>query len=509
MHIYHKGVLIVNAFCLSIAAYSGTNAQKTDSQRPNVLFIGIDDLRVQLNSYGFPEMHTPNFDRLAEMGMQFNRAYVQQSVCAASRASLLTGCRPVTTGVDYPYTDWFNKVFRAEFPTIVDFFHDNGYYTRSLGKIHHGPADRRVSEPHYRPSVDEYRLPENQKEGPKMKYRDKVQPYESADFPDEDYIDGMVALETIETIGRAVNQERPFFIAPGFFKPHLPFVCPKKYFDLYDLDKIQLAEVGYPEDYPDFVLRADRGISWGEYHEERLTADYTPEQQRKLIQAYFACVSFIDAQIGLILDEIEAQGLLDNTIILVWSDHGFHLGDHGYWKKATNFEWSNRSPTFIYVPGMTTSGIKTDALIEYVDFYPTLLDLTDIPIPDYLEGTSFNPVIRNPDIEWKNAAFSQYPRNNGRIEGYSIRTRDFRYTEWRNEENYGEILFMELYDNREHLLESANLAYDPQFSDVLEEHMKILSEGWKAALPPGVVNLSDNPPGYSPSPEKLLRGTDD
>jgi iduronate 2-sulfatase len=497
----HTKVLFINAFCLSIAGCSGTNVPATEAQKPNILFIGIDDLRVQLRSYGFPEMHTPNFDRLAEMGMQFNRAYVQQSICAASRASLLTGCRPVTTGVDYPYTDWFNNVFRAEFPTIVDFFHDNGYYTRSLGKIHHGPVDQRVTEPHYRPTIQEYRLPENQLKGNKLEFRSRVQPFESADFPDSDYIDGMVALETIATIRRAVKQGKPFFIAPGFVKPHLPFVCPKKYFDLYDLDEIPLAEVGYPEDYPDFIFRPDKGIPWGEYYEGTFTADYTPEQQKKLIQAYNACVSFIDAQIGLILDEIEELGLLENTIILVWSDHGFHLGDHGNWKKATNFEWSNRSPTFIYVPGMTTSGIKTDAIIEYVDLYPTLLDLTGIPIPDYLEGTSFKPVIEKPDIAWKKAAFSQYPRNNARIEGYSIRTRDFRYTEWRDEVNNGEILYMELYDNREHLLESTNLAYDPQFSEKLKEHMKILRDGWKAALPPGVVNLSDNPPGYSHSSE--------
>ena len=202
-------------------------------------------------------------------------------------------------------------------------------------------------------------------------------------------------------------------------------------------------------------------------------------------------MSFVDAQIGKILDELEAQELLDSTIVIVWSDHGWHLGDHGMWGKSTCFEWATRSPLFVYVPGMKEQGKPTDALVEYVDLYPTALDLCGLPIPDYMEGTSFVPLLQDASISWKKAAFSQFPRNDK--EGYSMRTNDFRYTQWRTRDD--KLIFEELYDERENLLESKNVADAPEYKSILDSHREMFARGWKAALPPGVVNRSDLPRG--------------
>ena len=459
------------------------------SKPMNVLFIGVDDLRPQLNSYGFHQMKTPNFDRLAAMGVQFNRAYVQQAVCAASRASFLTGCRPDSTGVNYPYSPWFSDVFIQQYKPIAQYFAEQGFYTRTLGKIHHGAADKGTSEPHFGGSAPDFHLPENQFEGPRTEWTRKVRPWEHADLPDSAYGDGQIADETIATIRRAVNQDKPFFISPGFKKPHLPFVCPKQYYDLYSEDDIKLAVHNQRgPNQPEVTTTDSTGASkWWKYPMEGID----DENARQLIHSYYACVSFVDAQIGKILDEMEAQGLMDSTIIIVWSDHGWHLGDHGMWGKSTNYEWSTRSPTFAYVPGMRDSGRQCDALIEYVDLFPTALDLCGLPVPGYMEGTSFAPLLDDVSRPWKSAAFSQFPRGNN--EGFTMRTKDFRYTQWRTRE--GELFYEELYDNREHLLESENLVANPEYHEILQSLRKQFSMGWKAALPAGVVNHSNLPRG--------------
>ena len=476
---------------LSSAGY----VQAADSKPMNVIFMGVDDLRVQLHSYGFEQMKTPNFDRLAKMGVQFNRAYVQQAVCAASRASFLTGCRPDTTGVNYPYSPWFESVFCPQYQPVTKFFAEHGFYTRTLGKIHHGWSDPGLSEPHYDPSAQEFVLPENQFEGKKAGNTELVKPWEHADLPDNAYQDGQIADETIQTIRRAVQQSKPFFIAPGFHKPHLPFVCPKRYYDLYTDADIQLAPHPKLEpNQPAYTITDTTGASkWWEYPQKGIDT----ENAKQLIHSYYACVSFTDAQIGKVLDELEAQHLLSSTIIIVWSDHGYHLGDQGMWGKSTCFEWATRSPLFAYVPGMKETGRQTDALVEYVDLYPTLLELCGLKRPDYLEGTSFAPLLNDVSKPWKTAAFSQFPRftkTMGNIEGYTVRTKDFRYTQWRKKDS-NEKVFEELYDERENLLEAQNIAANPEFKATLDQHREILSKGWKAALPPGVTTRSDMPKG--------------
>lgn len=466
-------------FCISAA----------DKKTFNVLFIGVDDLRPQLNSYGYSQMKTPNFDRLAKMGMQFNRAYVQQAVCAASRASILTGCRPDSTGVNYPYSPWFNLVFKKKYKPIAEYFAKQDFYTRTLGKIHHGPSDKGLSEEHFSSKAPDFLLPENQHEGKKSDYIHKVKPWEHADLADNLYVDGQIADETIATIRRAVKQEKPFFIASGFKKPHLPFVCPKKYHDLYSDSDIKFAmhpKLGLNQG--DFTTTASTGASkWWKYPKTGIDK----QNARQLIHSYYACVSFIDAQIGKILDELNKQNLMESTIVIVWSDHGWHLGDHGMWGKSTNYEWSTRAPLFAYVPGMKGAGTSTDALVEYVDLFPTALELCGLQVPDYLEGNSFAPVLQDAVMPWKTAAFSQFPR--GKLEGYSMRTKDYRYTQWQNKS--GEIVSEELYDERQNLLEAENLAKSPEYQSELEALRNQFSKGWKGALPAGLVNHSALPRG--------------
>jgi iduronate 2-sulfatase len=465
-------------------------------KRPNVLFIGIDDLRVQLSTYGCRQMKTPGFARLAARGLQFDRAYVQQAVCAASRASLLTGCRPDTTGVNYPYTPWFREEFLPRHPDIGTFFAKNGYYTRYLGKIHHGFHPPQTEE-HFKPAPGnvvgrKYALPENIHDGPKWQWKGEVVPWEAADVPDTAYEDGLITQETIATIRRARTAGGPFFIAPGFFKPHLPFCAPKRYWDLYRPEEIEFAEVtGLTPGQLPFTLQHTALKGWGGISDPE---DVPEATARTLIHGYYACTSFIDAQISRLLDALEEMNLLEETIVVVWSDHGYHLGDHGSWGKSTNFEWATRSPLYLVAPGMGARGRATDALVEYVDIYPTLVDLCGFEVPAYLEGTSLAALAADPGRPWKGAAFSQFPRDRGRREGYSIRTDSFRYTEWR-ERGTGQVIARELYDHAGDPLESHNVVDGERYREVTGRLERMLRNGWKQVLPPGYRNTSDNPRG--------------
>jgi iduronate 2-sulfatase len=497
-----KIVFILMGYAILANGCSNSKLARKNQTPLNILFVGVDDLRPELRSYGFDHMHTPNIDRLAAMGIQFDRAYVQQAVCAASRASFLTGCRPITTGVNYPYTKWFNTTFREEFPTIPVVFTQQGYYVRTLGKIHHGPADRGMSESHFTDSAYLFPdRPEVMSNWNKLEERNNIEPWGHPDLPDHMFSDGQIADECIATIHRALQGDKPFFIAPGFHKPHLPYVCPKKYYDLYNRDAIELSVHPQLDETQHEITAMPYGAhNWNNY----INTGIDEETARSLKHHYLACISFIDAQVGKILDELEALDLMDNTIIVFWSDHGYHLGDHGIWTKQTNYELSTRSPLIIYDPRIKLGGKRSAALVEYVDLYPTLLDMCNIPLPDWIEGTSMVPLLNAPDKVWKRAAFSQFPRNGGEYEGYSVRTKNFRYTEWRNELEGGEVFHKELYDHRVDSVEILNLADDERYYDIVLQHAQILADGWKAALPPGVTNNSDNPPGYDPKMESIL-----
>jgi arylsulfatase A-like enzyme len=478
-------------FLLSCAVPLAFPAGAAESRKKNILFIGIDDMRVQAGCYGQTIMKTPHMDRLAAKGMVFMNAYVQQAVCAASRASLLTGCRPDTTGVDYPYTAWFKNTFIKDHLTIPVFFANKGYYTRTLGKIHHGPKDKGLSEDHFNPADDSFWPPHKDRRlSTKETWRGKVKPFGHPDLPDHEFQDGQICDEAVAIMKRAVASGKPFFIAPGFKKPHLPFVCPKKYYDLYDHDEIDLSPHPKLDASQDAItVRRYGATRWFTYKKTGISR----ADARELRHHYYACVSYIDAQVGRLLDTLDELGVADNTIVMLWSDHGFHLGDHGIWTKQTNYELATRSPLIVYDPGMRGGGRRTTALVEYVDMYPTLLELSGLKPPDYLEGTSFAPVLDDPSREWKKAAFSQFPRGKN-IEGYSVRTAEWRYTEWRSRQS-GKPMHVELYHTAADPIETINLAKDNRHAGQRGKMRTVLEAGWKRALPPGVTNNSNNPPG--------------
>jgi len=465
------------------------------NEKPNVLFIVADDMRTELNCYGADYIHSPNIDNLAKNGVLFNNAYVQQAVCSASRASYLSGCRPNTTGVDYPYSKYFMNEFRPDHPMLAEYFEQNGYYAHTFGKIHHGPSDNLKTE-HYMPVTGlntgkYYALPENIEKGGKKGRGKKTPPYECADVPDEAYRDGLIAREAVKIISQQKENDKPFFLAVGFKKPHLPFTAPKKYWNLYEESEMPLSPNQYhPENSPSYSTTHSSLTSYAGLNYYNSPGNVLPDDyQRKLIHAYAACISFVDAQVGKLIESLKETGKYDNTIIVFISDHGWHLGDQQKWGKTTNFENATRAPLIVSAPGYK-KGKRSTQLVEYVDLYATLCDLADIEIPEYTEGTSIKPLLENPEREWKTAAFSQFPRGR-KMEGYSIRTADYRYTEWRFSD--GTVDSVELYDHRNDAIESISIAYKKENESLIKELSQRLNAGWKDALPKGVVNNSNNP----------------
>jgi arylsulfatase A-like enzyme len=461
----------------------------------NVLFIAVDDLRPEIGCYGAEHMKTPHMDRLAKNGLLFERAYCQVAVCNPSRNSVLSGTRPDTTGI------FDNQHFlRLQMPDVVTLpqhFKNHGYTTLSHGKIFHhserepGDDPQSWSEPawyHGEPyrhwfnqeSLDYVRrlkaLPKAQQ--PKQL---RAAPFEAADEPDDLYPDGQTALKAIETLKRLKSDGKPFFLGLGFVKPHLPFTCPQKYWDLYPEKSVQLAlNAQRPKDAPEPAFHNNYELrSYGTVPENGKIPD---TMALKLIRGYRACVSFMDAQLGRVLDELERLGLRESTLIVLWGDHGYHLGENGLFTKMTNFEHGTRVPLIVSLPGMKTAGQRTTALVELVDLYPTLAELCALPLPKHLEGTSFAPLLENPGQSWKKAAFSQYLRpGKPPFMGRSIRTERWRYTEWHNLKQ--QPAGAELYDELNDPQETVNLAGDAAHAVTLKELAEKLKSGWKASLP--------------------------
>jgi iduronate 2-sulfatase len=460
-------------------------------KRMNVLFIAIDDLRPQLGCYGDPVALTPNLDKLAASGLLFNRAYCQQAVCSPSRVSLLTGRRPDTTKI-YNLEDHFRKTI-PDVVTLPQHFKANGYHAQSFGKIYHGGLDDAASwsVPHtparaagYGPKIQaevQKRRKELQEKGVKgqaLNRRSKGPAWEAAEVEDDQLNDGDTAKRAIAALNDA--KDKPFFLAVGFVKPHLPFVAPKKYFDLHPLEKIKLPENRTrPAGAPDLAftnfgeLRAYQGMP-------KDPAPVPDEQARELIRAYNAATSYMDAQVGRLLSELDKLGLRENTVVIIWGDHGWHLGEQGQWCKHTNFENAARAALMISVPGQEKRGSKTNALVEFVDIYPSLCELAGLELPHGLEGTSFVPLIKDPARRWKTAAFSQYPRQGG-VMGYSMRTDRYRYTEW--QDRAGGRVAAELYDHESDPAETRNVADAPENASTVAELSKALKAGWRAAVP--------------------------
>lgn len=459
-------------------------------KQPNVLFIMVDDLRTELNTYGADYIQSPNIDKIASEGIQFNYAYCQQSVCSASRASMLSGVRPNTTGVDYPYSLYYMTEFRPNHNTIAEEFEAQGYHVKTFGKIHHGSEDK-IKNKHYNPKGwTYYAKEENIKLGGKKGRNKQTPQFEAADVEDNAYFDGMLAEEAVKQLKGEQNTTTPFFYAVGFKKPHLPFNAPKKYFDLYNPKDIGLAPNTEPA--KDATKWSNRPYALSKYKgpNDNDGKKIPEEHQLKLRHAYAACVSYIDAQIGKLMQTLDEIGKKENTIVVLVSDHGWHLGHQGMWGKTTNFENATRAPLIISAPNHLKN-IQLDQLVEYVDIYPTLLDLTGLKTVNYLEGNSMKPIMENPDLDWKTAAFSQFNRGKD-VEGYTMKTKDFRYTEWHSKST-GKVLGVELYDHQIDYLETKNVAHLPEYSEIVVLLQRQLAAGWKAALPDRVTNNANNP----------------
>ena len=493
-------------------------AAETAPTRPNVLFIAVDDLRPELGCYGKDYIKSPNLDRIAKAGMVFNRAYCQQAVCSPTRSSLMTGTRPDTTKVWDLVTH-----FRTALPQVVTLgqhFKQNGYFVQGMGKIYHGSYNDAPtwSVPWQTPKSVPYALPENvalnqrqfeaEPDGdakPKAKQRAKAvsataaskpnsrgPAFEGADVPDNTFQDGKVAELAVATLQEMSKQKEPFFLAVGFIRPHLPFVAPKKYWDLYDPAKIQLAPNKFrPQDAPDYAIlpggeiRAYHGIPAGSIPDDLA---------RQLKHGYYAAISYMDAQVGKVLDELDRLGLTKNTIIILWGDHGWKLGEHDAWCKHSTVENDTNVPLLLAVPGMKHAGVRTDAIVEFVDIYPTLSELAGLPLPSHLEGTSMKPLLDDPKRPWKTAAFSQYPRPSsksgvGPLMGYSMRTERYRFTVWVGRNDHTKVDAIELYDHQTDPQENTNIAKQPANAELVAKLMAQWQQGWQGAKP----SLAGNP----------------
>lgn len=474
----HFKIFLFSGSCLIIGGLFSSFKKDpvTHPKKYNVLFIAVDDLRPELNCYGVKKIISPNIDKIAQNGLLFERAYCQQAVCSPSRSSLLTGLRPDATKV-YDLVTHFRKVV-PNVVTLPQYFKQNGYHTVSHGKIFHGTVKDPISwsEQSWEPKGRSFRGKGDKVEG---KPKNIGPAYESADLPDIEYSDGMTAEKAIETLKSIKN--KTFFLAVGFAKPHLPFVVPKKYWGMYKEADMVVPDRKTPVDMPKIAL-----TDWGELSgfDNMPNEGYVSDKQtRELIHGYYASVSFMDAQVGKVLNELKRLGLDKNTIIVLWGDHGWKLGDYGAWTKHNNFEVDVRAPLLASVPGMKAAGKKTKALVEFVDIYPSLCELAGLPLPEHLQGSSFAPLLDAPDKPWKKAAFSQYPRGKD-VMGYTMRTDSYRFTSWQNIDNPKEVVATELYDLATDPKGMVNLANSAKYASKVKELSLLLEQGKKKGFAP-------------------------
>ncbi len=466
---------------------STTMEQKQSPQsaigKPNVLFIAVDDLRVQLGCYGDPIAQTPNIDALAARGMLFQRAYCQQALCNPSRASVMTGHYPDSLGV-WNLVTHFRKT-QPDIVTLPERFKQEGYFTQNLGKIFHNYRQK------IRNDQQSWSVPSKYAWGAhsddwyiegepfEMHQIAKGPSVQKVDVPDEAYLDGRIAKSAIDVIQKRAHDKQPFFLAVGFWKPHLPFNAPQKYWDQYDTEEIAKRIKSLPDsNAPDIARHDSQEVR--SYTDIPKTGEITREQNLKLNHGYYAAISFLDAQIGKVLDEIERQGIADNTIVVLWSDHGLHLGEHDLWCKTSNFELDARVPLIISQPGMTSGGKTSQSLVELVDLYPTLVQLCGIAPNAMVEGKSLLPVLQSPETEIRSGALTQHPRpayyrGKPEVMGYSLRTKTFRYTEWRDFKT-GSVSAIELYDHASDPQESNNLADEPKYQSVRQKLSEQLAD---------------------------------
>jgi len=479
-------LLIITAFLLMSPADKKEPDQVKQKKKYNILFIASDDLNNDMECYGFSFVKTPNLNRLAARATRFDRAYNQYPLCNPSRASLLTGYRPDVTGV---YN--LQQNFRETLPnaiTLPQLFMKNGYYSARVGKIYHYGVPNDIGTNGKDDSISW-----NERVNPKG--RDKAEEnllinytpniplgaalsYLIADGNDDEQTDGMIAKEAIKIMED--KKDQPFFLAVGFFRPHCPFIAPKKYFDLYPLDRIPLPKETANDwnDKPE-AAKWVRNLNYG--------LDET--KRRELIRAYYASITFMDAQVGKLLDALDRLKLTDNTIIIFWGDHGYNLGQHGQWQKQSLFEHSARVPLIVFVPGITT-GKASPPTVELLDIYPTLAELCGLKAPPNLQGKSLVQLLRKPDARWNQAAYTQVTRiiDNQMIMGRSVRTERWRYTEWD-----GGKQGVELYDYNNDPDEFINLAKDTRYSSEIKKLSSLLKDNSSdAAFEPYKKRVEDS-----------------
>jgi len=457
---YVKSFFII--FLITLSLSSAANERLVSGEQPNikfnVLFIGGDDLRMNIGAYGDKIAITPNIDALASEGVIFKKAYVQFASCNASRASMLTGMYPDSIKV------WrLNTHFRNTAPDVVTLpqhFKNNGYHTESIGKIYHNYANigdekswtipaRLAQESHFSDYVLEASMRKEDKKGIAA---------ESAQYSGDKYVDDKITTDAIKTIKKLKNSSKPFFLAVGFMKPHSPYNAPKKFWDLYQRGNMQAAG---PTDKPDNVSK----LNWFNFKEIRTLSDlpktgpFTKETAQKLRHGYYAATSYMDDNVGQVINALKDNGLYDNTIIVFWSDHGYHLGENSHWTKATVRELDTRVPLIFRIPGQ--KAFVSNALIEYIDIYPTLAELVNLPSTKNIDGLSFNKIFNKPSYKHKQVALSQTARpwpGNKPIKhmGYTIRTESYRYTRW-IKINDNKMIAEELYHTENDPLERRNI----------------------------------------------------
>jgi len=447
----------------SVWAADTKKANSTGATRgkKNVLLIIVEDLKAIMGCYGNPLVQTPNIDRLAQKGMIFDRAYCQFPVCNPSRTSFLTGLRPDATRILDNVVSRTTTVKSQT--TLPKCFRDHGYYTVGLGKIFHGHAKH--DDPDAWDVSADFRPTQQGRQGEGRNLTNDVVKWcrwLAAEGDDNDQPDGQLAQKAVEILRQPRN--KPLFMAVGFHKPHDPFHAPKKYFDLYPLQHLM------PPVVPD-NRQADEKYTIGS--QWKLAFDkFTLQDKREFLRSYYACVTFTDAQIGKLLDELDRQNLWADTAVVFIGDHGYTLGEHNWWNKNVLFEDSCRIPMIAVVAGVTIPGVRCNRFVEMVDLYPTFADLCGLTPPANLEGLSFKPLLSQPDTKWKQAAFTQVKR--GETMGKSIRTRRWRYTEWRQGQNR---IGTELYDHVSDPGEYRNLSELPDFADVCKNLTLLLKNG--------------------------------
>ena len=474
------GVLALVGLLASSSVQSDMTVQANSGDRPNILLISIDDLRPDLGSYGHPVAKTPSLDTFAESSVLFESAYSQQALCGPSRAAMLTGLRPSTTGIKRLKQPVSTTV--PNITTLNKSFKQNGYETISIGKIYHDADDDLDgwSKAPYDQTSDFYK--DRRERGiPRVAYES----WESEELlPDAKNVNH--ALKELERLSR---QQQPFFLAVGLHSPHLPFRAPKSDWDKYDPALVPAPQTTTKQvGAPDWAV-----VAWEIWNYDNLPPKPGPMpllEGDRLRHGYLASISFADGLVGKVLDKVSALGLDDNTVVVIWSDHGYKLGDHGGWAKHSTVELDIHVPMMIRVPGMKTPGARTSALVESVDIYPTLIELAGIDAPHALEGASLLPLIEKPQRNWKEAVFSQFPRyvqkqllmgetvQRQLLMGETVRTQRYRYTAWVGSDT-GQIVSQELYDQVNDPIEGLNVAKNQDYLVELERHEELRNLGWR------------------------------